>query len=265
LLLFFKKEVLPSFLAAKLMAGPDRTINVLKLFTLAKPAWSVEEAAAALKVSDSSAYRYFAVLTEAGLLTPAAHGRYVLGPAMIQYDRQIQLTDPLLQTAKPVMARLLQFAPPHTSVLLCRLFRQTVLCIHEVVASPGTTRVSYERGRPMPLFRGATSKIMLPYLSPRELRRVYDGDPAGAAAIGASWDEFRKAITHMRKAGYAVTYAEVDPGNIGIGVAILDESRRPVGSLSYVIPQSEERAVVGLLPLVVSGAREIEQQLQTGT
>jgi DNA-binding IclR family transcriptional regulator len=49
------------------MAGPDRTINVLKLFTLTRPAWSVEEAAAALGVSESSAYRYVAVLTEAAL------------------------------------------------------------------------------------------------------------------------------------------------------------------------------------------------------
>jgi DNA-binding IclR family transcriptional regulator len=129
---------------------------------------------------------------------------------------------------------------------------------------PGTTRVSYERGRPMPLFRGATSKIMLPYLPPRELRRVYEADPVGAAAIGATWGEFRKAITQIRKAGHAVTHAEVDPGSIGIGVAILDESRRAIGSLSYVIPESEERAVVRLLPLVVGGAREIEQELQNG-
>jgi len=250
---------------ARLMAGPDRTINVLRLFTLTRPAWSVEEAAAALAVSESSAYRYFAVLTEAGLLTPAAHGSYVLGPAVIQYDRQIQLTDPLLRTAKPVMARLLQFAPPHTTILLCRMFRQTVLCIHEIVATPGTARVSYERGRPMPLFRGATSKIMLPYLPPRELRRVYDSDPVGAAAIGASWADFRQAIKRLRKAGYAVTHGEVDPGNIGIGVALLDDSKRPIGSLSYVIPDSEERAVVRLLPLVVGGAREIETELQNGT
>jgi DNA-binding IclR family transcriptional regulator len=246
------------------LAGPDRTINVLRLFTLAKPAWSVEEAASALGVSESSAYRYFAVLTEAGLLTPATHGRYVLGPAFIQYDRQIQLTDPLLRTAKPVMTRLLQFAPPDTTVLLCRLFRQTVLCIHEIVDTTGTTRISYERGRPMPLFRGATSKIMLPYLAPRDLRRVYDADPVGAAALGAEWTEFRKAITSMRKAGYVVTHAEVDPSSIGIGVAILDDSRRPIGSLSYVIRESEERAVARLLPLVVSGAREIEQELQAG-
>ncbi len=249
---------------ASLMPGPDRTINVLKLFTLERPAWAVEEVAGVLGVSDSSAYRYIAVLTEAGLLTQGAHGLYVLGPAIIQYDRQIQLTDPLLQIAKPIMLRLLNFAPAHTTVLLCRIFRQAVLCVHEVVDTPGTTRVSYQRGRPMPLFRGATSKIMLPYLPARELRRAYDADPAGAAVMGATWDEFRANITKMRKTGYAITYAEIDPACIGIGVAILDDSRRAIGSLSYVIPDSEERAVIRLVPLVVAGAREIEQTLQGG-
>jgi DNA-binding IclR family transcriptional regulator len=82
--------------------------------------------------------------------------------------------------------------------------------------------------------------------------------------MGANWAEFRKATAKMRKVGHAVTHAEVDPGNIGIGVAILDDNRRPIGSLSYVIRESEEREVVRLLPLVVGGAREIEQELQTG-
>jgi len=50
------------------MSGPDRTINVLKLFTLEKPAWTVEMVAAALKVSVSSAYRYVAALVAADLL-----------------------------------------------------------------------------------------------------------------------------------------------------------------------------------------------------
>ncbi|MFY0108237.1 helix-turn-helix domain-containing protein, partial [Acinetobacter baumannii] len=96
------------------------------LFTLDRPAWTVERVAAALGVSASSAYRYVAVLTEAGLLTQAGGGSYVLGPALIQYDRQIQLTDPLLQAARPVMEGALQAAPPGSAVLLCRLFGETV-------------------------------------------------------------------------------------------------------------------------------------------
>jgi DNA-binding IclR family transcriptional regulator len=116
----------------------------------------------------------------------------------------------------------------------------------------------------MPLFRGAPSKIMLAYLPPRELRRAYEADPTCAATIGATWEEFRAAIARMRKAGHAVTHAEIDPASIGIGVAIQGDNRRAIGSLSYVIPDSEKPAVIRLLPLVVAGAREIEQGLRNG-
>jgi IclR helix-turn-helix domain len=133
---------------SKGMAGPDRTISVLKLFTLDRPTWTVEEAAPALHVSVSSAYRYFAALTEAGLLTTASSSHYILGPAIIQYDRQIQLTDPLLRIAKPIVAEIIRFAPENSTVLLCRIFRDTVLCVHQVTVVNAATRVSYERGRP---------------------------------------------------------------------------------------------------------------------
>lgn len=246
------------------MAGSDRTVGVLKLFTLEKPAWTVEEAAGALQVSASSAYRYVATLTEAGLLTTVTSGRYTLGPAVIQYDRQIQLTDPLLRVAKPVMAEIMRFAPAGSTVLLCRIFRETVLCVHQVAEAGNQARVSYERGRPMPLFRGATSKIILAHLPPRELKRLYETHRAqiGAARLGDAWEAFRSNMTRMRKAGHAVTHAEVDPECIGVAAPVLDDHRRVLGSLSYVIPVSEERAVVRLASLAATGAREIEEGMR---
>ena len=246
------------------MAGTDRAVGVLRLFTLDRPAWTVEEAAGVLQVSPSSAYRYFAVLTEAGVLTTITSGRYTLGPAIIQYDRQIQLTDPLLRAAKPVMADIMRFAPADSTVLLCRIFRETVLCVHDVAEAGSLTRVSYERGRPMPLFKGATSKIILAHLPSRDLRRLYEAHRAqiAAATLGNTWEAFRTSMARMRKAGHAVTHAEIDPERIGIAVPILDDHRRVLGSLSYVVPASEERTVARLAALAATGAREIEAGMQ---
>ncbi len=247
------------------MASPDRTISVFKLFTLERPDWTVEEASAALQVSVSSAYRYFAALTEAGLLTTVASGRYILGPAIIQLDRQIQLTDPLLRVAKPIMDDIKRFAPGDSTVLLCRIFRDTVLCVHQVAEANKGTSVSYERGRPMPLFRGATSKIILAHLPSRDLRRLYDTRHAeiASAALGSNWEIFRKTLATMRKAGHVVAHAEVDPDRIGIAVPILDEHSRVQGSLSYVIPAFEKRAVTRLISLAAAAAREIEEGMRS--
>lgn len=246
------------------MAGPDRAIAVLKLFTLEQPIWTVERAAGALGVSASSAYRYFAALLDAGLLTDASSNAYTLGPAIIQYDRQIQIADPLLRAAKPVMSDILRFAPSGSTVLLCRIFRETVLCVHQLSAGDRSSQVSYERGRPMPLFRGATSKIILAHLAPRDLRRVYDANPAevAAAALGRTWDAFRSTMTQMRKAGHAITRAELDAGSVGIAAPILDDSRKVLGSLSYVIPVAEELIAVRLASLAMMGAAEVEQTMR---
>ncbi|TPG57444.1 IclR family transcriptional regulator [Roseomonas nepalensis] len=258
------------------MAGPDRTTSVLKLFTLDRPAWTVEQAAAALGVSASSAYRYVAVLTEAGLLTPAGGGAYVLGPAFTQYDRQIQLTDPLLQAARPAMEGILPLAPPGSAVLLCRLFGETVLCIHQEVGQevgPSFGRlgapVSYERGRPMPLFRGATSKVILAWLPPRELRRLFEAHRGEIAAsgLGEDWPAFRTALARTRRAGHQVSHAELDAGRIGIAVpvlgTVLGETRRVLGSLSYVIPEDAADAVPRLAPALAAAARGIEAVLDS--
>lgn len=248
------------------MAGPDRTISVLKLFTLERPAWTVERLATALGVSASSAYRYVAVLTEAGLLTGAGGGAYVLGPAFIQYDRQIQLTDPLLQVSRPVMEEILRFAPPGSTVLLCRLFGETVLCMHQVAGRLANDPLSYERGRPMPLFRGATSKVILAWLSSREARRIFEAHRAeiAAAGLGADWTGFRAALGRIRRAGHEVSHAELDAGRTGIAVPILDEGRRVLGSLSFVIPAAEEAVVPRLVPVLAAAARGIEGGLEPG-
>ena len=247
------------------MASSERAIGVLKLFTIEKPEWTVEEVATSLKVSAASAYRYVATLSEAGLLTSITSGRYTLGPAIIQYDRQIQLTDPLLQAAKPVIADILPFAPADSTVLLCRLFRDTVLCVHQLATPDGQIQVSYERGRPMPLFRGATSKVILAHLPLRELRRIYDAhrEQISMTRLGDTWEMFRTCMAQIRKRGYLVTHAEVDPERIGISAPIMDGHRRVLGSLSYVIPASEERTVTRLASLVVAGAAEIEATMRS--
>ena len=241
---------------------------MLRLFTLDKPAWTVEDAAAALDVSVSSAYRYFATLAEAGLLTAEATGRYVLGPAFIQYDRQIQLTDPLLRAAGPVMNELIGFAPDGTTLVLCRAYEDTVLCVHQVLGRGPQPIVSYERGRPMPLFRGATSKAILSHLPARQLRRLYDrhAEEVRAAGLGDGWEAFKAALGHLRKAEYVVTRQEIDPGRAGVAAPILDGNRRVLGSLSFVVADAkvDQPRIARLGTLLVAATREIESALQQG-
>jgi len=85
----------------------SRLLSVLSLFSVERPNWTVEEAAAELDVSVTTTYRYFKSLNEIGLLTPVSRAGYMLGPAIIEWDREIQLCDPMLSAARDVMADLI--------------------------------------------------------------------------------------------------------------------------------------------------------------
>ena len=247
------------------MAATDRSLSVLKLFSLEKPTWTAEEVSTELQVSMSTAYRYLLALEAVGLVTTARAGKYILGPAIIQLDRQIQLTDPLLAAARPVMQKIAEFGPDSSVVLLCRSYSESVLCMHQVHTKGPQLFVSYERGRPMPMFRGATSRIILAYQPTRLLKALYakHEKEIGDSGIGQTWEEFRAAMSKLRKAGHVVSHGEIDRGRTGIGAVLLNEDRSVIGGLSYVIPEGTDAKLIPFLASVIqAGAREIEAALR---
>lgn len=220
------------------MASADRILDILGLFTPTRPAWSATEAAQALKLSRASAYRYFAQLEDAGFIEPVAGHRYALGPRIVELDRQIRLADPLVQASADEMQKLAR--ETGGIALLCRLHKDRVLCIHQERGARAPRFVSYERGRAMPLHRGATSKVILAFLPP-----------------------FPKALEQIRRERLCVAYGEVDPDACGVAVP-LEERSRVVGSLSVVLPASlaKGRVLKSTMKLVREAGHRIENELE---
>ena len=162
------------------------------------------------------------------------------------------------------MAELIELAAEGTTIILCRAFRDTVLSIHQVGRGPQAP-ISYERGRPRDLFRGATSKAILAFLPPRTLKRIYGAHAAEiqAAGLGSTWADFLAHLRSLRKAGYVLAQGEVDTGRVGIAAPILNGDRNAVASLSFVITASkaDERTINRLGSIVTAGAREVERVL----
>jgi DNA-binding IclR family transcriptional regulator len=259
----------PSAAGGEGASSGDRLLAALGLFTMERPEWTVEAAADELGVSATTAYRYFKRLTRAGLISPVSGASYTLGPAIIQMDRQIQLCDPMLNAARSVMLDLIQYAAEGTMILLCRLFHDRVMCVHQVIGRGPQEPVSYERGRPMPLFRGATSKIILAHLPARTLKPLYEHnrEEIAEAGLGHSWDEFRRHLAALRRAGAAITASDLDPGRVGIAAPVFDKQRAILGSLSFVLPaaRSDETLCGRLAGLTMAGAREVERAMYDGS
>jgi DNA-binding IclR family transcriptional regulator len=245
----------------------DRLLAVLELFSAEATQWTVEDAAAELGVSTTTTYRYFKKLTRAGLISPIAGAAYALGPAIIQMDRLIQAADPVLNAARSVMIELARDAGEGATVLLCRLFHDRVMCVHQIIGRGPQAPVSYERGRLMPLYRGATSKIILAHLRPRTLKGLFahNAREIASAGLGTGWEEFRRALAAIRRAGVSISHGEIDSGRVGVAAAVFDSDRAVLGSLSLVLPASHADAemIARLARLTVAGAREIERAMNS--
>lgn len=239
------------------MATADRMLSIFGLFSLDRPQWTVEAAAAELRLPISTTYRYFRSLADAELIAPYTTGRYVLGPAIIQYDRLARHFDPLITAARPAMVALARSAGLPAVVQLSRLFRNRVMCVHQEIGEQPDFAVSFERGQALPLFRGAVSLAILANLPPRTLR-AYCIDALAdlsGAGFGEDWPTIRARLRALR-GEVCITHGKIDAGLIGIAAPILDGEAGVVGSLGLVIAASSVPVGVGTLPSQVEAAAQ---------
>jgi DNA-binding IclR family transcriptional regulator len=245
------------------VSSAEKVFAALGLFTPKRAVWTPERAAKALGVSRASAYRYFSILSEAGFLESGAGPGYTLGPAIVELDRQIRLNDPLVQVSVDLMNDLAETTGG--VILLCRLYRQRVLCIHQARGMAAPDFVSYERGRAMPLYRGATSKAILAFLPQRELTALVERDRSEIARAGLPPDgaALREALEPVRRQRLCLTDREVDPGACGAAVPLLERAR-VVGSLSVVLTVSarHDGKLDRAARLLVKAGHRIEAELE---
>lgn len=242
------------------MAGIDRYMDVLNLFTQARSMWTVPEVSQSLVVPTSTTYRTMRELTRVNLLEPATEGRYRLGPAFIEFERRTRLTDPLMRVAALMLPELVKQAGVPCIAVMARLYGATVMCVADAKSPQGVVETSYERGRPMPLARGATSKVILAQLAKRRLDKLLSS--VASAEMPSSIAELRQELAVIRKNGFAVARSEVDEGRVGLAVPVSLPDQGVAASLSLVLNASDsnestERRL--LLMLISSAALLVEQ------
>jgi DNA-binding IclR family transcriptional regulator len=240
-----------------------RLLQVLQLFTIDSPEWSIDAAGRKLGLSQSTAYDYFRDLVDAALLVKSRTGFYIIGPAVIVYDRLTRDCDPVIALAQPLMKSLTVSSGVECVALLCRLYRMTVLCVDQETIGKTEFAVSYERGRPMPLFRGAASKIILAHVERRKLRRYYDefADDISKAELGRTWTEFKASLRRIRAANIYVTAGELDVGLVGISAPIFSAQGEILGSISLVVSEQALRRTKGLIDKLGSKVGEAGRAL----
>lgn len=246
-----------------------RLLQIVDLFTLERPTIRVEEVVSSFNIVQSTAYRYLKELCDVGLLAQQGKGVYSLGRRIVELDRLLQLSDPLLLSGREVMDNLKGFAQ-NRAFFLCAYYKDAALCVYKV----GPDEISYKgsqikilrgRGTVFPLFSGAGSQAILASLPPHQIKSLYLSNAAqiASAGLGATWKDFRTALSDIRKQGFAQTIGKINPGLHSLAVPIVRPDGKVAGSLLMVGASvaSEMKKAVELVPTLSAKVEQITASL----
>ncbi len=232
--------------------GARRVLALMLAFSADKNTLTARDLAAATGIALPSVYRYITLLRETGLLAGDERGSYRLSARLIGLARAAEAAESIIDIADPVMRDLA--AETGETVILVRLIGRSAVCVHRV-QSAQRLRISFEPGQPLPLDRGASSRVLLSGL-PAELRREYlaplaERDPEAAARL-----EAKAALT--AKQGYAVSEEEFEKGVWAVSAPVL-QGRRMIAVLT--VPSPLVRAPAPLQHKLIDQVRAAAQTL----
>ncbi len=248
------------------MNSLEKMLGLLDVFTPAAPVWSTDDLIRYSGSSRSTCYRYIKVLQNAGLLTPVANGSYILGPRIIELDRNVRLCDPVYIGGGPPMVKLA--TKTKLNAMVCILFSDTVMCVRDF-RHPDAPEEMFARGQRRPLMVGAASKIMLPYLPAHQQRTLFakHRKNIAAAGMGSDWETFRKTLAQMRQDGHCITQGEFSPGIVGIAAPLFNGAGNVLGSMGLVFHHAKAKRAEfpRLAQAVINAAQEATDRISSGT
>lgn len=239
----------------------EKMLSVLEFVEDRGQVTGMDEMLEGLNLTRSTLYRYVRTLVEFGLLATSPGAGYTLGPRIVELDYKIRVRDPVIQASHPLMTQLVQTVPG--IALLCRRYRDKVLCVHQVSGAVGFVS-TYERGRARPLLKGAASLVILANMPTAQISKLYHQDPQAFAEanLGDSLKAVRQALRAVRQRGWQASESQVVSGVTGIAAPIFDSGDHVMGSLSLTVGRTglapaevaEVAARVVYCAQVVSGA-----------
>lgn len=233
----------------------DRVLQVLAVLAQQGRSMPAAELMERTGLARSTLYRQLARLKRWGFVLES-DGCYAPGPLSLQLALGFDLASHLVRQARPDMVELAQQS--QESVGLIVAVNDQAICL-DMVESQHSLRCSFEKGRSVPLRAGASAKCVLAHLP----------EAARAAVLDSQWgagtserDAAQRETDAIRKAGFAMTAGEVDPGVWGCSVPLFGASRQSVGAITLMAPivraSGQEEA---LIRMAVVAAARISRQL----
>lgn len=242
---------------SRAVSAVDRALAVLATLAHHGSALTATDLMSKTGLSQSTLYRQLASLKRWGFVLEV-EGRYAPGPLSLQLALGFDMTSHLVQHARPEMLALARQS--QESVGLIVAVNGQAICI-DMVESRQALRCSFEKGRSVPLQKGASAKCLLAHLPGGALGASLD---TNLGAPGHSQPDVLAGLGAIRKAGFVVSNGEIDPGVWGVSAPLFGMGKRAVGALTLMAPSVRVQGKHSpLIQMTVVTAARISRSLST--
>jgi DNA-binding IclR family transcriptional regulator len=229
----------------------QRAVDIMSLLTEQRPTVTIREIVEATGLPKTTVLRIVQTLEHGGLLS-ATHNGYVAGPGLWRWAFLVKNSWEPPEETRAVMRDLV--ARQRETVNIYVVHDESRVCVAQE-ESPMPLRHVVHVGDELPLWAGASSKVLLRDAPDDLLRRVVDASPDGAAHLGF----LRDGIDTASRDGYAVSHGEREVGLSAVAVPITGRLSDVVASLSFSGPTS--RFADDRIPVLIADLQRAAGQL----
>jgi DNA-binding IclR family transcriptional regulator len=210
----------------------EKGLDMLFQFTEKNPVMSVKDIVAELDLPRSTAYRLLDTLKSKQLIQEHGPGRYRLGLSILQLSKVATAGMDLIQLVTPMMEELSE--ETGETIILSGLFGDHAICIDRI-ESLKPIKLTFERGRILPLHLGASAKILLAYMEEEAKKKVIQRVHENGYILDV--EDYKQKLITIKDQGFVISNEEVDPGAWAAAIPIFNASGDILAGISVAAPK----------------------------
>lgn len=214
----------------------DRAIDILRMFDIRNQELSALEISNKLGIPLSTTYKYLETLLKKGFVSkdPGAK-KYSLGLSIFRMGIVAAAKISYIDITFPHMISLAKECGE--TVILTIISGWEALCVEEI-ESARLVKLSVKQWATLPLYAGASSKILLAYQDDSFIDALIENTGLKRLNENTITDpvKLKKELSSIRDKGFAMSTSEVDSGAGAIAAPIFDHKRKLVAGISIAGP-----------------------------
>ena len=253
----------PRYLAMKAVRSVQRAVAILFTVTQSKQPLGLSEIARSNEIDKATALRLLHTLGEAKLIEKDPATKHYVGGANLAHLSKFRCQD-LRQISAPYLESLAQKL--NETVCLNYAHHMERVCVDALPAQKHELRVMPHIGKSVPIYVGATGRVLMAYMRPDEIDNIiHQTKSAPIQDRGIkNVDFFRKRLDQIKQRGYEFSNGDdVTVGVSTLAVPIFGAPDKVCGAMTVRVPaiRMNDEKIENILPKTRNACRAISAAL----